>query len=268
MLAKPLLPDELWAEIEPLIPPVPPHPDGGRPFVPARACLTGIIFVLKSGIPWEMLPREMGCGSGMTCWRRLRDWQAAGVWEAIHRTLLDRLGEADAIDWSRASFDSASVPAPAGGEATGPNPTDRGKAGAKHHLLADGRGTTLAVRQTAANVPDGQALEPLLDAVPPIRRPRGRPRRRPATGHGDKAYDAEKHRAALRRRHVRPRIARRGVESRQRLGRHRWVVERTLSWLHRSRRPRVRDERRADIHQAFLHLGAALLTWDAIQRLC
>jgi transposase len=267
-MAKPLLSDALWDEIAPLIPPDPPHPQGGRPFVPARACLTGIIFVLKSGIPWELLPAELGCGSGMTCWRRLRDWQAAGVWAAIHRRLLDRLGGADAIDWSRASFDSASVPAPAGGEATGPNPTDRGKAGTKHHLLADGNGTPLAVQQTAANVPDGQALEALLDAVPPIERPRGRPRRRPAKGHGDKAYDAKRHRAALHRRHIRPRIARRGVESSQRLGRHRWTVERTLSWRHRFRRLRVRDERRADIHEAFLHLGAALLTWDAIQRLC
>jgi transposase len=267
-MAKPLLPDDLWDEIEPVIPPDPPHPKGGRPFVPARACLTGIIFVLRSGIPWELLPRELGCGSGMTCWRRLRDWQAAGVWAAIHRKLLDKLGGADRIDWSRASFDSASVPAPAGGEAAGPNPTDRGKAGTKHHLLAEGEGTPLAVLQTAANVPDGQALEALVDGVPPVKRPSGRRRRRPAKGHGDKAYDARKHRAALRRRHIAPRIARRGVDSSEKLGRHRWKVERTLGWLHRFRRLRVRDERRADIHSAFLLLGAALLTWDAVQRLC
>jgi transposase len=266
-MAKPLLPDELWDEIEPLIPPDPPHPKGGRPFVPARAVLTGIIFVLRTGIPWELLPREMGCGSGMTCWRRLRDWQAAGVWAAIHRTLLDRLGGADRIDWARASVDSASVPAPAGGERTGPNPTDRGKPGTKHHLAVDGEGTPLAVRQTAANVPDGVVLEAMVDGVLPIRRPRGRPRQRPGKLHADKAYDARRHRTMLRRRHIRPRIARRGVESSVRLGRHRWVVERTLSWLHHFRRLRVRDERRADIHQAFLHLGCALLTWDAINRL-
>jgi transposase len=267
-MAKPLLPDALWDEIAPLIPPDPPHPKGGRPFVPARACLTGIIFVLKSGIPWELLPQEMGCGSGMTCWRRLRDWQAAGVWAAIHRTVLDKLGEADRIDWSRASFDSASVPAPAGGEATGPNPTDRGKAGTKHHLAVDGHGTPLAAVPTAANVPDGAALEAVVDAVPPVKRPRGRPRRRPAKGRADKAYDAARHRATLRRRHIVPRIARRGIETSQKLGRHRWKVERTQSWLHRFRRLRVRDERRADIHEAFLQLGVALLTWDAIQRLC
>jgi transposase len=111
---KPLVSDELWALVAPLLPPEPPKPKGGRPRVPDRACLTGIIFVLKTGIPWEMLPPEMGCGSGVTCWRRLRDWQEAGVWDRLHQTLLDRLGEADRLDWSRASLDSASIPAKRG----------------------------------------------------------------------------------------------------------------------------------------------------------
>lgn len=113
-MAKPLVSDELWAVVAPLLPPERPKPKGGRPRVPDRACLTGILFVLKTGIQWELLPQEMGCGSGMTCWRRLRDWQAAGVWEALHRTLLDRLGEAGQIDWSRAALDSASIPAKRG----------------------------------------------------------------------------------------------------------------------------------------------------------
>src|SRR5690349_9643506 len=85
--------------------------EGGRPPLSHRAALTGILFVLKSGLLWEMLPQRMGCGSGMTCWRRLRDWQAAGVWQKLHRVLLDRLGRAGAIDWSRACVDSASAPA-------------------------------------------------------------------------------------------------------------------------------------------------------------
>src|ERR687889_1772029 len=109
-----LVSDALWAEVEPLLPPEPPKPKGGRPRVPDRAALTGILFVLHSGIPWELLPLEMGCGSGVTCWRRLRDWQQAGVWERLHQALLDRLGRADEIDWSRASSDSASVPAQRG----------------------------------------------------------------------------------------------------------------------------------------------------------
>ncbi len=114
-----LVSDDLWAVVAPLLPVEPPKPKGGRPRVPDRAALTGIIFVLKSGIPWEMLPQELGCGSGMTCWRRLRDWQDAGVWDALHRTLLDRLGEADRIDWSRASLDSASIPAKRGASSSG-----------------------------------------------------------------------------------------------------------------------------------------------------
>lgn len=113
-MAKPLVSDALWDLIEPLLPPEPPKPKGGRPRVSDRAALTGIIFVLKSGIPWEMLPQEMGCGSGVTCWRRLRDWQEAGVWERLHQALLNRLGEADRIDWSRACLDSASIPAKRG----------------------------------------------------------------------------------------------------------------------------------------------------------
>src|SRR5829696_2137688 len=93
---KELVSDELWAVVEPLLPRVkPPGRTGGRPRVPDRAALTGILFVLTSGIPWEMLPREMGCGSGVTCWRRLRDWQKKGVWKRLHRVLLDRLAEAD-----------------------------------------------------------------------------------------------------------------------------------------------------------------------------
>jgi transposase len=118
-MAKEILSDELWGVLEPWLPAPPPRPKGGRCRIANRAVLTGILFVLKSGIPWEMLPPEMGCGSGMTCWRRLRDWQARGVWRRIHRKLLDCLGEADQIDWSRAALDSATVPAPGGAKKPG-----------------------------------------------------------------------------------------------------------------------------------------------------
>src|ERR671939_1605854 len=113
-MSKPLVSDTLWETIAPLLPPEPPEPKGGRPRVPDRAALSGIVFVLQSGIPWRMLPREMGCGSGVTCWRRLRDWQAVGVWDRLHRRLVNRLGERGRIDWSRASLDSAVVPAKRG----------------------------------------------------------------------------------------------------------------------------------------------------------
>src|SRR5205814_2124499 len=93
-MSKPLVSDELWTIVQPLLPPEPPKPKGGRPRVPDRAALTGILFVLKAGLPWEWLPRELGCGSGMTCWRRLRDWNKADIWHRLHTLLLDRLGAA------------------------------------------------------------------------------------------------------------------------------------------------------------------------------
>jgi len=114
-MAKELVTDELWEVIRPLLPPEKPKPKGGRPPVPERNALSGIIFVLRSGIPWEMLPQEMGCGCGMTCWRRLRDWQEAGVWEKIRLFLLEGLGKTGKIDWSRAVIDSSSVRAVFGG---------------------------------------------------------------------------------------------------------------------------------------------------------
>lgn len=118
-MSKLLVSDELWAVVAPLLPPELSKPKGGRPRVRDRAALTGIIFVLKSGIPWEMLPQELGSGSGMTCWRRLRDWQRAGVWGRLHQELLRRLQEADQVDWSRASLDSARVAATKGAKRPG-----------------------------------------------------------------------------------------------------------------------------------------------------
>jgi len=123
----------------------------------------------------------------------------------------------------------------------------------------DGRGTPLAILQSGANAHDATMLEALVDAVPPIKRPSGQRRTRPGKVHADKAYDARKCRNALRRRHLTPRIARKGVERSDRLGRHRWVVERTLAWLNRFRRLSIRYERRADIHQAFLLLACSLI---------
>jgi transposase len=118
-MAKPIVSDELWAVIEPLLPSRQPRPKGGRPPISDRAALTGILFVLMTGTPWEMLPPEMGCGSGMTCWRRLRDWQKAGVWDRLHRVFLDRLGQADRIDWSRAAIDASTVASPGGAKKPG-----------------------------------------------------------------------------------------------------------------------------------------------------
>jgi len=124
----------------------------------------------------------------------------------------------------------------------------------------------LAVVQSPANAHDSTLLEELVDAVPPIRRPSGQRRKRPGKVHADKGYDYPRCRQALRKRHIVPRIARRGIERSDRLGRHRWVVERTLAWPNRFRRPTVRYERRADIHQAFLLLACSLICLRRIAR--
>ena len=152
---------------------------------------------------------------------------------------------------------------------TGPNPTDRGKAGTKHHILVDRQGTPLAIVQSGANVHDSVMFECVVDAVHPIKGfGGGRPRKHPEKLHADKAYDSKRCRGALSRRAIKVRIARKGIESSERLGRYRWIVERTISWLHRNRRLSVRHERRGDIHQAFLDLGCSLICWNQARRLC
>lgn len=131
-------------------------------------------------------------------------------------------------------------------------------------MVVERGGLPLAHALTGANRHDSVVFETLLDAIHPIKRPRGRPRKRPTKLHADKAYDIPRCRQALTQRHIKVRIARKGVESSEKLGRHRWVVERTLAWLAQFRRLTIRYERRADIHEAFLHLGCALICFNAL----
>jgi transposase len=192
-MAKPILDDELWSIIEPLLPAPKPrrfrYP--GRKPVAHRQALTGILFILKTGLPWRLLPMEMGCGSGVSCWRRLREWQRLGVWQRLHEVLLARLRDADQIDWERALVDSSSVRALRGGEETGPSPVDRRKKGSKHHVLTDAKGIPLSTKLTRANRNDITQLLPLVEGVPPVRGRRGRPKRRPKKVQGDRGYDSE-----------------------------------------------------------------------------
>jgi transposase len=260
-MAKPLVSDELWAILQPLLPPPKPrrfrHP--GRKPVEDRKALTGILFVLKTGIRWQDLPAEMGCGCGMTCWRRLAAWQRDGVWFRLHQALLQRLDDADKIDWSRAAVDSSFARAFGGVEGSGPNPTDRGRPGVKHHAMVDGRGVPLAGDVTAANVADVQELLPLADSAGPLDEATGEPRRRPRRAYADRAYDSGPHRERLRRRGIDPKFARRNTGHGSGLGKCRWVVERFFAWLHGFRKERLVTEKTQEMQLAFFQLALALI---------
>nr|WP_107393290.1 IS5 family transposase [Streptomyces agglomeratus] len=257
--------DELWAVIEPLLPRVERrarHP--GRKRHPDRLVFQGILFVLHTGIAWEHLPQELGFGSGMTCWRRLAEWTEAGVWPRLHETLLARLRGADALDFSRAVVDGSHIRAKRGSK-TGRSPVDRGRSGSKHHLLTDATGIPLAATLTGGNRNDVTQFIPLLQAVPPVRGKRGRPRRRPDTVLGDRGYDHDKYRRLAWALGVKPVIARRGVPHGSGLGTDRWVVERTFAHPHWFRRLRIRWEVRDDIHEAFLSLACSLICWRRLK---
>ncbi|WP_281156852.1 IS5 family transposase [Streptomyces sp. HYC2] len=260
--------DELWARIEPLLPVVPRRPDHpGRKRLDDRKVLSGILFVLYSGIPWEFLPQELGFGSGMTCWRRLRDWNDAGVWLRLHESLLADLHAAGALDWSRAVIDGSHVRAMKGGPKTGPSPVDRARAGSKHHLVTEAHLIPLAVLLTGGNRNDVTQLMPLIEAVPPVRGRRGRPGRRPDTLYADRGYDHDKYRKQVRAVGIIPAIARRGTEHGSGLGVHRWVVEQSFALLHWFRRLRIRWEIRDDIHEAFLSLACSIICWRRLRNL-
>ena len=262
MNKQPVVSDDLWEAIEPLLPKEPPKPKGGRPRVPDRAALGGIIFALRTGCPWRLLPQGAGLrqrrhllatAAGLAGSRRL------GAAAHTAAELAGRRGRRRLEPGERGQHQR---PGEKGGEHTGPNPTDRGKAGSKYHLVVDRNGIPLAVRLSAANAHDSTQLLPLVDAIPPIIGPRGRPgrpRKRPAKLHADKAYDSAEKRRELRARGITPRIARRGIDSSERLGRHRWVVERSFAWLLGCRRLGARYERQADLLLGLLYLACTLV---------
>jgi transposase len=258
--------DGLWARIEPLLPVVPrSHHHPGRKRLDSRKVLYGILFVLYTGIPWQFLPHELGFGSGMTCWRRLRDWNDAGVWQRLHELLLAELRAANLLDFSRAAVDSRHIRAMKGGPATGPSPVDRSKTGSKHHVIVEAHGIPLATILTGGNRNDVTQLPPLIEAVPPIRGKRGRPRRRPRHLYADRGYDHQAYRDWVRAGQITPRIARRGTEHGSGLGVYRWVAEGAIALLHWFRRLRIRWEIRDDIQQAFVTLGCAIICWRRLR---
>jgi transposase len=258
---KPLVTDALWERLQPLLPPPPPrrYRFPGRKPLDYRKILTGILFVLKTGIAWDDRPAELGCGCGKTCRHYLQLWHRAGVWRQLHAVLLAELNGADAIDWERALIDASFAEAPEGGEETGPNPTDRGRSGRKHHVMTDAKGVPLSATVTAANVPEVTQVFQVLTDMPPVGGKSGPKREKPERLQGDRGFDSEPVRQLLRWLGINPVLAARGTEHGSGLGVFRWFVERTIAGLHSFGRLRRRWDRLTEMQEAFLELACDLI---------
>jgi transposase len=258
---KTLVTDALWERLEPLLPPPPQRRFRfpGRKPLDYRKVLTGILFVLKTGMAWDDLPAELGCGCGKTCHHYLRTWHQAGVWRQLHAVLLAELNGADQIDWERALIDASFAKAPEGGEDTGPNPTDRSKSGSKHHVMTDAQGIPLAATVTAANVNEVTQVFSVLTDLDPVGGKPGPKREKPERLQGDTGYDSEAVRQLLRWLGITPVLGKRRREHGSGLGVLRWFIERTLAWLHSFGRLRRRLDRLTEIQEAFLRLALALI---------
>ncbi|MGY6021623.1 IS5 family transposase [Streptomyces spinosirectus] len=246
-----LVPDDLWARLAPLLPRHRErrHRHAGRHRIADRIALAGMLYVLRTGVAWRDVPRQMvGC-SGVTAWRRLRDWTEAGIWPRLRAALLAELRGAGLLEMDNCAIDGSHV--------RGPSPVDRGRPGSKHHLIVDQFGTPLAVSLTGGNRHDVTQLIPLLDAVSRIRGQRGR--HRPKWLFADRGYDFDKYRRPLRGRGITPKIARRGAPHGFDLGKIRWAVERGFAWLDQLRRLRIRYEIRADPHEGLLQLACSII---------
>ncbi|MFL9989006.1 IS5 family transposase [Paraburkholderia sediminicola] len=223
--------------------------------------MNGILFVLKTGLRWNHLPTVLGFGSGATCWRRLNDWRKAGVWDRLHELLLDKLREAGQIDFIRCRRFLVGT-SRWGGRKTGPNPTDRSRPGSKHHILVDAKGVPISAILTGANrndVPQFAAAR-RRDSADPWRA--RRPLQRPKVIYADRGYDSDPYIVNDCANAASNRWTQGAALNMAGLGKFRRVVERTHSWLHNSRRLRIRFDRRADIHEAFLKFGYALVCWN------
>jgi transposase len=196
-----ILSDQLWQRIEPLLPQQkkPRHVQyAGRKPTDPRKVMTGILFVLRTGIPWKSLPATSDFPTGHTYRRKLIEWQQQGGWQRLWQNLLAELQAKQELDWQRGVVDSSSVRAGHAGEKTGKNPVDRGKPGSKHHILVEGRGIPLSIGLTGANRHDITQLMTLVEGIPGRR---GRPRQKPKKVQGDRGYDSEPHRQKLKKRY-------------------------------------------------------------------
>jgi transposase len=264
-LAERLLPDALWQRIQLLLPPPPSRARGGAPrTVSDRACMAAILFMARTSTPWALLPvGEFGCGSVTTCWRRFAEGPTPGCSSGC--TSCCWTSSVRPARWTgpRSAW-TASACGQQGGDLVGANPVDRAKAGSKLHLAVDGGGLPLSLLVTGANTNDSLVFAALLDDLPAVRTPAGRRRCRPEKVHADKAYDHRRCRSYLTRRGIKVRIARRGIESSTRLGRHRWKAERSIAWLAGCRRLRIRYDRDSERFFAFVLVACDRLCYNRL----
>jgi transposase len=232
--------------------------EGGRPRLDHRVVLKVLWFVLTTGCRWEDVPPELGC-SGMTAHRCLRRWEEMGVWDRLHVDLLRLLRRADKLDPDLVIVDAVMVRAFGGGELTGPSPVDRRKKGTKHTLLVDRHGVPLAIRTAPANASDHRQIIPLVLDFPRVTGKPGRPKELPDELYADRGYDSEATRWILAWLGIEPHIAKRRTPHGSGLGKVRWVVERTISWLKGLRRIRIRYDRLAVVQDAWNTLAACAI---------
>ena len=262
------LSDALWERAESIILPRPPRPKGGRPPLSDRQMLGAILYVLRTGIQWNALPRALGAST--TVYDRFRFWESDGLFARMWAAGLQEFDELVGIDWDWQSLDGVMTKAPFGGAATGANPTDRGKRGTKRSTLSEGHGLPLTIVVAGAHVPDMKLAAPTLDALV-VERPEPTVEQ-PQHLCLDAGYDYDLPRYAVERRHYVAHVRPRG-EDRANAGSsdplkrpRRWVVERLHSWLNRSRRLLVRWEKLERTYEAFVHLACALLCFQQCDR--
>lgn len=267
--------DEFWEKVEPLVPPAPSHARGGRTRMDEREAFSAMIYVLRTGIQWNALPRQMGASS--TVQDRYQEWERKGFFEELWRAGLLEYDELEGIEWEWQALDGSMTKAPLGRGATGKNPTDRAKMGTKRSMLTDGRGIPLAVAVEGANRHDSKllvaTLEGLVVARPAPEEEEGADYSQKQHLCLDAAYDSEEVREELETRSYEPHIS--AADKKKRSERkearqypggraRRWVVERTHSWLNRSRRLLVRWEKKTENYLAFIHLACAQLIFSKI----
>jgi transposase len=251
--------EEFYELAQPMLPPEKePGPEGGRRPIAHRTVLKVIWFVLVTGCRWKDVPQEMGC-CGETARTRLQTWERAGIWDQLHRLLLTMLNREKQLDLKTTVIDSTQVRAFGGGDATGPSPVDRRKKGTKYTLLVDRHGVPLVIRAAAANCSDHHEILPTVVNFPAIGGKPGRPRTHPKKLYGDAGYDCEATRALLRWLGIEPHIRHRNDKHGSHLGRVRWVVERTISWIKGLRRMRVRYDRSGPSIDAWTTIAAAVV---------